>query len=149
MTPKEVAEAMETAYGAGDWATLSRYLGDNFVYDMPGNPLGKEQVVFFAQIMRTAFPDVSYNLHDFSEDGNTVRAKQQMTGTHTGTLDLSFMGMPPITPTGKAVTLPEENLTYTIEGDKIAKIQTVSTGETGLPVILKQLGIEMPGFPQS
>lgn len=147
MTPKEVAEAMEAAYSVGDWATVGTYLADNFQYVMPGTTLPKEQVIFFAQIMRNAFPDINYNLHDFSVEGNQVQAKQQMSGTHTGTLDLSFMGMPSIPPTGKSVTLPEENLTYTIEDGKIIQIESSSTGEGGLPAVLRQLGIALPTPP--
>jgi predicted ester cyclase len=149
MTPKEVAEAMEAAYSAGDWTTVSQYLAEDFQYVMPGTTLPKEQVIFFAQLMRNAFPDINYNLHDFSVEGNLVRSKQQMSGTHTGPLDLSFMGMPVITPTGKSVTLPEENLTYTIENGKIVQIEAVSSGESGLPAVLRQLGIELPNFPSA
>lgn len=149
MTPKEVAEAMEAAYAVGDWATVSQYLAEDFQYVMPGTTLPKEQVIFFAQLMRNAFPDINYNLHDFSAEGNLAHARQQMSGTHTGALDLSFMGMPAIPPTGKSVTLPEESLTYTVENGKIVRIESVPSGEGGLPAVLRQLGIALPNFPSA
>lgn len=149
MSPKELAEAMETAFHRGDWDTLGNYLSDDFTYSLPGMTLGKDQVIMFGRLMLNAFPDRSYSVSNFEEEGNTVRATQQFRGTHTGTLDFSFMGMPPIPPTGKEVTLPEEHLTYTIENGKIKQIESIPTGETGMPAVLRQLGIPMPSGPQS
>jgi len=61
--------------------------------------------------MNNAFSEFSFNASNIRKSGEVVLCDLQLSGTHTGSLDLSPMGMPVIPATGKSFRLPVENLT--------------------------------------
>jgi hypothetical protein len=73
-----------------------------------------------------------------------VRTTNQLTGTHSGDLDLSGMGMGVIPATGKSFSLPPEESEATVEGGKMVALHVYSTPEGGLAGILRQIGVEIP-----
>jgi len=96
-------------------------------------------------LLLAAFPDWSFNMQDVKEEGNKATTTHHITGTHTGDLDLSPMGMPTIPATGKAISLPVEHAEVTVEGGKIVKMHVADVSpDGGVPGILKQIGVEMP-----
>ena len=98
--------------------------------------------------MSAAFPDWSFNASEFVEEGDTVRVTVQITGTHTGDLDLSPMGLPKVPATGKKIKNPVEHPVVTIKGGKITGVHVGDvTPDGGVPGILKQLGVELPPRP--
>jgi predicted ester cyclase len=62
----------------------------------PGGNRGPESLRRLITMLRTAFPDLRFEIEDLIAEGDTVAGRLTMNGTHEGPL----MGMPP---TGRAV----------------------------------------------
>jgi steroid delta-isomerase-like uncharacterized protein len=57
---------------------------------LPGQPEGKEGVIFFVKTMRDAFSDLKATMGPSLESGDMASAEVTITGKHTG----EFMGVP-------------------------------------------------------
>jgi len=148
MSAEEITRAIFAAQEAGDIDTIASYLSDDFVLSGPiPEPVSGEQYLGLIRLLSAAFSDWAYNLSDVQLTGNVARTTHQITGTHTGDLDLSPLGMPAIPATGKAVKLPVEHAEVTVEGDKVVRFHVDVPAGGGLPGILQQLGVEMPPPP--
>ena len=60
------------------------------VQEMPGQPEGKDGVIFFVNAMRSAFSDIKATIGPSVESGDMASARVTITGKHTG----EFMGVP-------------------------------------------------------
>ena len=144
MSNLDLARKALQAFTAGDVATLNNLMSDDFQFlGVTPQPLGKEEFLGFMQAMNTGFPGFKFEEIGASESGDTVKIKHHITGTHTGPLNLP--GMPPIPATGKSIRLPEEASVFTFKGGKAVKYQAETAPDGGLPGMLKQLGVQMPG----
>jgi len=79
--------------GAGDISKLDELVTDNVVdhqEGMPGQPEGKEGVIFFVNAMRGAFSDLNATVDQSVESGDMASALVTVTAKHTG----DFMGVP-------------------------------------------------------
>ena len=95
---------------------------------LPGQPEGKEGVVFFVSAMRDAFSDLNATVGQSLESGDLAAAEVTITGKHTG----DFMGVP-------ATDKPFEIKTIDIvrvEGDKCAE----HWGVTDNMALMQQIG---------
>jgi hypothetical protein len=105
-------------------------------------PVDGEKYVQLHRELLAGFPDWNYNFKFEREDGNIVRGTVAISGTHTGTINPTFMpGVPPITATGKKVKLPKEMLTITVRNGLISKIDVEKVPNGGVTGILSQLGV--------
>jgi len=57
----------------------------------PGQNRGPESMRALTTMLRTAFPDLHFEIEELIAEGNTVAGRLTMSGTHQGPL----MGMPP------------------------------------------------------
>jgi steroid delta-isomerase-like uncharacterized protein len=57
---------------------------------LPGQPEGKEGVVFFVNMLRSAFSDIKATVGPSLESGDMAAARVTLTGKHTG----DWMGVP-------------------------------------------------------
>ncbi len=132
------------AWEQNDEATLSSLVNDNFVLSGPvPQPLGKQEFIGMMKAMLTAFPDFKFNGVVAEEREETVVVKARISGTHTGTLALP--GLPPIPATGKKISLAEERQEFTLVNGKLSKLTTDSSPDAGVPGMLAQLGVPLPG----
>src|SRR5712691_734992 len=117
MSTTDIAKAFVTALEARDFNTAASYLSDDFRFVGPApQPLGKNEFIGVQQTIQNAFPDWSFNVSNIHEEGDKVKSITQITGTQTGELNLAPLGLPPIPPTGKKVSLPKEGVTLTFRG---------------------------------
>jgi hypothetical protein len=145
MEPQEVAQAFADAFNAGDLDTVASYLSDDFQFSGPvPEPVGAAEWLGISRVFQVAFPDINYNLRIVGVEGNVVKTTTQVSGTHTGDLNLSALGMGVIPPTGKSFSNPEEPGEATVEGGKVTSIHIPSGEGSGVMGILAQLGIEPP-----
>lgn len=132
------------AWEKNDAATMDSLVADNFVMSGPvPQPLGKQEFIGFMHAILAALPDFKFNETLAEEHGETVVVKSRITGTHTGTLALP--GLPPVPATGKKVALPEERQVYTLSGGKLVKLVVDEVPGGGVPGMLAQLGVQIPG----
>jgi hypothetical protein len=142
---EEVVRAMITAVDDCDMETAAGYLSAGFLFSGPvPEPIGKVSWVGLHQGLLAAFPDWSFNLSGVHVEGDLATTTHHITGTHTGDLDLSAMGLPRLPATGKSISLPEEHARCTVKNGKIVRIEIDPNPDGGLPGTLKQLGVEVP-----
>ena len=69
--------------------------------------------------LKTAFPDLKFEVQQVTVNGNQATVKAQLSGTNTGPLSLPMPGMPSsIPPTGKKVSV-KDAFVVTVQGDKV------------------------------
>ena len=78
------------------------------------------------------------------QHGDQVHVTYSITGTNTGDLDLSQVGMPVIPATGKSIQLEQDEAMVEFDGDKISALKIKQNPNTGISGTLAQLGVEMP-----
>lgn len=141
----ETASRVWQLIEAKDTASAAELLTDDFTFSGPvPEPISGAEWLGMHDKLNAAFPDWKFNISDVHEHGDVVHITAQITGTHTGDLDLSPMGMPTVPATGNAVQLPQEELDVAVVGDKIASISGEPVHGGGVMGILEQLGVELP-----
>ena len=82
--------------------------------------------------MRTAFPDVHFEIHEILAEGDTVACRSTMTGTHLGRIE--FLG-PALEPTGRRVEVAHMHF-FRYEDGRVADLWHL----WDTPGLLRQLG---------
>ena len=149
MNPAEVVEASIRAWENNDADALAACLAEDFfcVGQMP-QQLNKKQFVDYMKTIMRAFPDWKFNHHILNtRDNEFVEVEVHPTGANSG--ELVVLGLPPILPTGKVITLPQQDWEYDVRGDQIAFLTTTTFNRIlGFAAILNELGMELPTYPQ-
>lgn len=81
-------------FNEGRLELLPELLAEDYVNHSPGWPglaAGRDGVADVVRVMRTAFPDLHYEIEDLVVSENAVAARAIVTGTHRG----EFFGLPP------------------------------------------------------
>jgi ketosteroid isomerase-like protein len=145
MDPKQVADEFLAAFIADDMEKCRSFLSDDFTFSGPTpEPASADEWMGIVMGMRAAFPDINYNIKITGMQDNKAMTSTQLTGTHTADWDLSAMGMGLIPATGKTFSNPKEEGVMTIENGKITSYFINSKEGSGVPGMLKQLGVQMP-----
>jgi predicted ester cyclase len=94
-------------WGGGDFALAEELLAEDLIDHnaVPGQPPGRAGDIWAAQGVRTAFPDLVFNLDVAFEHDDLVTGRWTMTGTHTGPLEM--LGLPP---TGRPVEMSGQEI---------------------------------------
>jgi hypothetical protein len=112
------------------------------------NPIGtmdKLKYLNFKKSLYFAFPDFKYNPKIICKENGFYLVKINMTGTHTGVFINSMRDKTQyINPTGKRIVLPEQEMRYSIKGDKIYRIVAENVAGGGILSILRQIGVKLP-----
>ena len=95
--------------------------------------------------LKTAFPDIKFDIQQVTVNGNEATVKAVWGGTNTGPLSLPIPGMAPIPATGKKVSV-KDTYVVTVQGDKVSHLKVESPADGGIPAALMQLGVKMPGM---
>jgi steroid delta-isomerase-like uncharacterized protein len=96
LTPEENKAQFRRTYeellNGGNLAVAEELVATNFVNHEapPGQDLGPESMRDVATMLRTAFPDLHFEIEELVAEGDTVAGRVTMRGTHEGPL----MGMP-------------------------------------------------------
>ena len=125
----------EEGWNAGNEQTLVEQVVDADVSQAStGEILGLEELRRICSTNRTAFPDISFVIHDLVAEGDQVAVRWTFTGRHQG----EFMG---VAPTGKHVTFRGMAM-LRMEGGKVVEVEDKFDGLA----ILRQLGVtQIPG----
>ena len=145
MSAEDTARRIWELIEAKDTASAAELLADGFTFSGPTpEPVSGEMWLGLHDKLNAAFPDWKFNIGHVHPHGDVIHVTAQITGTQTGDLDLSPMGMPSVPATGKAIQLPAEELGVRVEGDKITQISGHPVEGGGVMGILSQLGVEVP-----
>ena len=147
MDTKETVQTLMDAVQMGDFAKAQSTLTDDFQFSGPvPEPISGPAWMGMSASLKAAFPDLNYQFKAENVDGNTVHFSAQLKGTHTGTLDLSAMGLGVIPPTNKTFAAAHEKGKASVQDGKVKTWVMDKTENAGLMAILGQLGVKIPSM---
>jgi steroid delta-isomerase-like uncharacterized protein len=118
-------------WNRGDERLIDELLHPDYVNHSPGSPTmrtDREGVRWVLRALRTAFPDLHYEIEDMVVGDDAVAVRTTMSGTHHG----DFFGL---APTGRAFRVSQINLERFRDGRIIAHHRVTDMAE-----LMKQLG---------
>jgi len=140
MNKRETVQALVDSIQKGDFENAKTMLADDFQFSGPiPEPINKEAWLGMSSSLRTAFPDIDYRFKVIGAEGDVVRTTSQLSGTHTGSFDLTNMQMGVIPATNKAFSAKLEKTKITVKENKVTSWAVEPTDGAGLKAILGQL----------
>lgn len=145
MNKREIVQALMNAVQKGDLEAAKTMLADDFKFSgtIP-QPINKEIWFGMSTSLKNAFPDLDYRFKVIGTQGDVVKATSQLSGTHTGSLDLTNMQMGVVPATNKTFVTAPEKTKITVKENKITAWAVEPTQGAGVSEILKQLDIQVP-----
>lgn len=146
MDNKAAVQSVMDAVQSGNFDGAKALLADDFEFSGPvPQPISGPAWLGMSANLRKAFPDLNYRFKVEGTQGDAVELSAQLSGTHTGPLDLTALNMPVFPPTGKSFSAAFERGTATVQNGRVVSWATQPTEGAGLIAILKQLGLPTPG----
>lgn len=147
MNKRETVQALMDSIQKGDFENAKTMLADDFQFSGPiPEPTNKEAWLGMSASLKTAFPDLDYHFRVIGTQGDVVRTTSQLSGTHSGSFDLTGMNMGVIPATNKTFVAKLEKAKITVKENKITAWIVEPTEGAGLMAILKQLELEIPAM---
>src|SRR5689334_3830908 len=145
MNQRETVQKLFDSVQKGDFVNAKSLLADNFQFSGPvPQPINREAWLGMSASLKAAFPDLDYHFKVIGADDDVVKTTSQLSGTHTGSFDLTNMNMGVIPATKKAFSAKLEPTKITVKDSKITSWAVEPTEGAGLKAILGQLGIQEP-----
>jgi len=120
MNKRETVQALMDSVQKGDFAAARTMLAEGFSFSGPvPEPLNAEAWLGMSASLKRAFPDLNYHFKVMGADGDVVRSSSQLSGTHSGSFDLTNMHMGVIPATHKAFSAKLEKTKVTVRENKI------------------------------
>ena len=112
-------EGFERMFHQGDLDYVDEVLGrDSVDHQEPAGASFCDHLKQVVVSMRTAFPDVHFDVHEILAEGDVVACRSTMTGTHLGRLDL----VPPgLEATGRQVRVAHMHF-FRYEGGRVTDL---------------------------
>lgn len=127
---------------AHDVDRIGATMADSLQVHSAGKVLAKPQFLPFLHALYTGFPDWNYD-HDPPEwHGDLIAVKWRQSGTHTGVF--VYPGLPPISPTGRKVRIPEQYFRYRVAGGLLTELRPDPIPGGAPRGILEQIGVSLP-----
>ena len=147
MDTKATVQSLMDAVQMSDFEIAQDTLANDFQFSGPvPEPISGPAWMGMSASLKTAFPNLNYQFKIEGVDGNTAHISAQLKGTHTGTLDLSAMGLGVIPPTNKAFAIAHEKGEVSVQDGKVKTWAMKGTEGAGIMAILGQLGVKMPAM---
>ena len=108
------------------------------------SPMPATEAARLVAALRSAFPDLRFQIEDVKVDGNIATVDTMWGGTNSGPFPVPIPGIAPLPPTGRKVWV-KDTYVVTIRGDKVAHMEMRSPVDGGMPGALAQLGVKVPG----
>jgi predicted ester cyclase len=145
MNKREIVQALMDSVQKGDFEYAKSMLAEDFQFSGPvPEPIDKEAWLGMSSNLKTAFPDLDYHFKVIGTEGDVVRAISQLSGTHSGSFDLTNMNMGVILATDKTFSAKHEKTKITVKDNRITSWAVEPTEGAGLKAILGQLGVTVP-----
>jgi len=142
---RETVQALMDSIQQGDFENAKTMLADDFQFGGPiPEPINKEAWLGMSSSLKTAFPDLDYHFKVMGAEGDVVKSTTQLSGTHSGSFDLTNMNMGVIPATNKAFSAKLEKTKVTVKENKVTLWAVEPTDGAGLMEILKQLDVNVP-----
>jgi predicted ester cyclase len=128
---------LERGFNEGDLSVIDEYTDPNGVDHQ--EPAGTPFIPHLKEVitgLRTAFPDLHFEIHDILADGEIVAFRSTMTGTHQGIFSVGPMRGRGLPPTGRKISVPHMHFVRIVNG-KTTDLWHV----WNIPMMMTQLGI--------
>ena len=110
-----IRQFMERAFNQGDLTAVDTHMAAAAVdHQEPVNTNFCTHLKQVITALRTAFPDLHFELHEVLAEGDTVAFRSTMTGTHLGPLQLG--PGPQLPPTGHSIRVAHMHFVQIIDG---------------------------------
>jgi steroid delta-isomerase-like uncharacterized protein len=105
-----VLKGFEEGFNKGDASVFDEIVAEKAIdhQEAPDTDY-REHIKDVVRMLRTAFPDLHFEVHDVIAEGDLVACRSTMSGTHLGPL----MGLEP---TGKPISVPHMHFMRIVEG---------------------------------
>ena len=145
MNKREIVQTLLDSVQKGNFEKVKSLLSDDFQFSGPiPEPVNREAWLGMSSSLKTAFPDLDYRFKVIGADDDVVKTTAQLSGTHSGSFDLTNMNMGVIPATHKAFSVKLEKAKITVKENKITSWAVEPTQGAGLNAILDQLGVKLP-----
>ena len=145
MNKRETVQALLDAVQKADFEQAKSMLADDFQFSGPvPETINKDAWLGMSSSLKTAFPNLDYHFRVIGTEGDIVRATSQLSGTHSGSFDLTGMNMGLIPATGKTFAASLEKTRITVKDNKITAWAVEPTQGAGMEAIIKLLDVKMP-----
>ena len=145
MNKRETVQALMDSIQKGDFETAKSMLADDFQFSGPvPEPINKDAWLEMSSNLKTAFPDLNYHFKVIGAEGDVVKAISQLSGTHTGSFDLTNMQMGVFPATEKSFSAKHEKTKITVKDNKITAWAVEPTEGACMKAILDQLSVTLP-----
>ena len=145
MNKRETVQALMDAVQKGDFENVRSMLAEDFQFSGPvPEPINKEVWLEMSANLKKAFPDLDYHFKVIGAQGDVVRSTAQLSGTHSGSFDLTSMNLGVIPATNKTFSTKSEKTKVTVKDNKITLWTVEPNDGAGLIEILKQLDVKLP-----
>jgi hypothetical protein len=141
---KASIKALMYAIQIGDYEKVKNYLAPEFKFSgsVP-KPLKTEAWLAMHRNLKQAFPNLEYHFRVESiQSGGVVKISSELKGTHKGELDLTSLKLGMIHPTNKSFAAGREHGKLLIQNEKVVSWVVEPNKDTGMLVILGQLGVK-------
>src|SRR5512134_2178912 len=143
MNKRETVQTLMDSIQKGEFENAKSMLADDFQFSGPvPEPINAEAWLGMSASLKTAFPDLDYHFKVIGAEGDVVRSTSQLSGTHSGSFDLTGMNMGVIPATDKTFSARLEQTKVTVKENKITSWAVEPTEGAGLKAILVQLGVK-------
>lgn len=134
----DTVKALDKEISGGDVTKIAGYLADDFKFvGVAPVPLDRDHAVEMWTAIRTAMPDFNQNMSNHREANAMVYATVEVSGTHSGPLQVP--GSPTLPPTGRRFRNPVERIAITVRNGKVAELAVEQVPGGGISGILGQL----------
>jgi hypothetical protein len=141
---KATTKALMYAIQNSEYEKAQPYLADSFKFSgsVP-KPLNAKNWIAMHTSLKKAFPNLEYHFRVESvQSGGVVKISSELKGTHKGALDLTSLKLGIIPATNKSFAAGREHGRLIIQNNKVVSWVVEPNKDTGMLVILKQLGIK-------
>jgi len=140
MNKRETVQVFMDSIQQGEFENAKSMLADDFQFNGPvSEPINQEAWLQMSTELKTAFPDLDYHFKVIGTEGDVVKSTMQLSGTHSGSFDLTNMDMGVLPATHKAFSVKREKTKLTVKENKITAWSVEPTQGAGLEAILTQL----------
>jgi SnoaL-like domain len=151
----DIIKAFIHALEAGNFEAASGYLTDDFhCSGLSPQQLDKGQFIQVIQGLKEGIPNLTFHLQDVHAvrqkpgEGEILTGTMHMVGTQTDGFILPPLGLPPIPQMAKSISLPQEQVDFSMKENRIAMMRVHHVPGGGIKGILQQLDIDMPEIAQ-
>jgi predicted ester cyclase len=142
MNKRETVQALMDSVQEGNFENVRTMLAEDFQFSgTAAEPINAEAWLGMSKSFKTAFPDLNYHFKVIGADGDVVRSTSQLSGTHSGSFDLTNMNMGVVPATHLPFSSKLEKNKVTVRDNKITAWTIEQTEGAGLKAILGQLGV--------